>query len=357
MGHLSGNGYFTKRCQELFENRLGGGKCLMTTSCTDALEMAALLLNIGEGDEVIVPSFTFVSTALAFAREGARIVFADSRRDHPGMDESDLESLITPRTKAIVPVHYAGVACDMDIVMKLAEKHGIYVVEDAAHAIGATFKGRPLGSIGHIAAFSFHETKNIHCGEGGMLVVNDPSLFERAEILWEKGTNRSQFFKGEVDKYEWVDTGSSFLASDISAAFLYAQLQAFEDIQRRRCAVWRWYDLHIEELFEGVVFQRPFVPDYADQVAHMYYIVFESTEERDFQIERLSRAGMHSIFHYRCLHQSKMGRRFASGVALRNAERYDDCLLRLPLHCHVTEPLLESVLEDLAGRAETEVEL
>ena len=277
-GKISGNGDFTKRCQEFFEKRYGFGKCLLTTSCTDALEMAAILSGVGPGDEVIVPSYTFVSSALAFVRQGATIVFADSRTDHPGIDESSLESLVTPRTKVVVPVHYAGVACDMDAVMSVASRHGLIVVEDAAQAIDSFYKGRPLGSIGHMAAFSFHETKNVISGEGGMLVVNDGRFARRAEIVWEKGTNRAEFFRGEVNKYGWVDTGSSFLPSEIVSAFLWAQLERLDDIQTERKRLWNRYLDFFTEL--GADVGLPSIPDYATNNAHMFYLLFRNLGER-----------------------------------------------------------------------------
>jgi len=233
-GKISGNGHYTKKCHEFFQERYGFKKCLLTTSCTDALEMAAILCDIQQGDEVIVPSYTFVSSANAFVLRGAKIVFADSRNDTPGIDESKIEALITPRTKVIVPVHYAGFACDMDIIMDIANRYSLLVVEDAAHGIDSFYKGRPLGSIGHLGCFSFHETKNIQCGEGGMLIINDEKFVKRAEIIWEKGTNRSAFWRGEIDKYGWVDIGSSFLPSEICAAFLFAQLENMDDIQLKR---------------------------------------------------------------------------------------------------------------------------
>ena len=252
-GKISGNGIYTKKVQSFFEKRYGFGRCLLTTSCTDALEMAAILCGVGPGDEVIVPSYTFVSTALAFVRQGAKIVFADSGRDEPDIDPGAVEALVTPRTKVIAPVHYAGVACDMDAIMDIAQRHGLLVVEDAAQAVDSYYTGRDgvpraLGSIGHFAAFSFHETKNVICGEGGMLVVNDSRFAARAEIIWEKGTNRSQFFRGEVDKYGWVDTGSSFLPSEICAAFLWAQCERLEDIQARRLSLWNSYHAALDPI-------------------------------------------------------------------------------------------------------------
>ena len=267
---ISGDGMFTKKCHEFFQQKYGFQKCLLTTSCTDALEMAAILIDIRPGDEVIMPSYTSVSTANAFVLRGANIIFIDSRKDYPGMDEDVIEKFITPRTKAIVCVHYAGVACDMDKIMALAEKHKLVVVEDAAQAIDSFYKGKPLGGIGHLAAFSFHETKNIISGEGGMLVINDARFNERAEIIREKGTNRSKFFRGEVDKYNWVDIGSSFLPSEIIAAFLYAQLENLTDIQRKRKLIWQAYH---DELKSLDTIGQPFIPAYAANNAHMYYLV------------------------------------------------------------------------------------
>ena len=257
-GKLSGNGVFTKRCQHFFEERYGFKRCLLTTSCTDALEMAAILCDIQPGDEVIVPSYTFVSTALAFVRAGAKIMFADSMQSNPNIDAEKIESLITPRTKAIVPVHYAGVACDMDRIMEIANKHNILVVEDAAQAIDSYYKGRPLGSIGHLSAFSFHETKNIIAGEGGMLCINDERFIRRAEIIWEKGTNRAEFFRGEVNKYGWVDTGSSFLPSEVIAAFLWAQFENLYEIQSRRKHLWELYYTHLSPLASSPLASSPY---------------------------------------------------------------------------------------------------
>ena len=277
---ISGDGMFTKKCHDFFEKRYGFRKCLLTSSCTDALEMAAILLNLKPGDEVIMPSYTFVSTATAFVLRGADIIFCDSRKDHPGMDEDQIEQLITERTKAIVPVHYGGVACDMDKIMDLAAKYNLHVVEDAAQSIDSYYTGRdgikkPLGSIGHLAAFSFHETKNIMSGEGGMLVINDEKFMERAEIIREKGTNRSKFFRGELDKYGWVDIGSSFLPSDIIAAFLYAQLENLDDIQKKRILLWNTYWDVLSPFAKGS-FSLPYIPSYATNNAHMFYIVFNS---------------------------------------------------------------------------------
>lgn len=330
-GKISGNGMFTQKCHHFFEERYSFKKCLLTTSCTDALEMAAILLNIEEGDEVIMPSYTFVSTANAFVLRGAKLVFADSRTDHPSLDENAVEALITPRTKAIVVVHYAGVACDMDIIMDVADRHNLFVVEDAAQAIDSYYKGKPLGSIGHLAAFSFHETKNIISGEGGMLVINDERFVARAEIIWEKGTNRSAFFRGEVDKYGWVDVGSSFLPSEVTAAFLWAQIENLEEIQNRRKLLWQTYDTFFKHKnIKGV--HLPFIPDFATNNAHMYYLVTNSIEQRDYFIKSLKNLGMHSVFHYLSLHKSPFYKDKHDDRTLPETERYSNCLLRLPFY-------------------------
>lgn len=330
-GKISGNGQFTKKCQDFFQHQYGFKKCLLTTSCTDALEMSALLMDIKPGDEVIIPSYTFVSSALAYVRQGAKIVFADSRTDHPGIDENSIEELITPRTKAIVVVHYAGVACDMDIIMSLAEKHNLFVVEDAAHAFDSYYKGRALGSIGHFSCFSFHETKNIQCGEGGMLAINDGRFIKRAEIIWEKGTNRAEFFRGEVDKYNWVDIGSSFLPSEIVAAFLWAQIENYQMIQNRRKEIWEWYDNNVEKILNQFGFQKPVIPVYATNNAHMYYLVLDSVSERTHLIDYLKSQNIMAVFHYLALHKSPYYKSKHDGRMLSNAEKFEDCLVRLPL--------------------------
>ena len=335
--HISGNGYFTKMCHEFFETRYKFKKTLLTTSCTDALEMTAILMDIGPGDEIIVPSYTFVSTALAYVRQGAKIIFCDSRKDHPGMDEDKIEELITKRTKTIVPVHYAGIACDMDKITDLADKYNLFVVEDAAQAIDSYYTGkdgikRPLGSIGHFGCFSFHETKNIQCGEGGMLLINDERFIKRAEIIWEKGTNRAEFYRGEVNKYSWVDTGSSFLPSDILAAFLYAQIEALEDIQERRKEIWNWYDKNVEKLWGNEFdFSKPFIPYYATNNAHMYYLVMRNKKERTNFINKLKSQGMSPVFHYLSLHKSPYYKDKHDGRELSNSVRYEERLIRLPL--------------------------
>lgn len=328
---ISGNGEFTKKCQHFFEERYGFKKCLLTTSCTDALEMAAILCDIHPGDEVIVPSYTFVSSALAFVRAGAKIVFADSMERNPNIDAERIEELITPKTKVIVPVHYAGVACDMDQIMEIANRHGLFVVEDAAQAIDSFYKGRPLGSIGHLAAFSFHETKNIISGEGGLLVINDERFVRRAEIIWEKGTNRAEFFRGEVNKYGWCDTGSSFLPSEIIAAFLWAQLEQLDTIQNKRKALWSQYYTLLKPLADKGMFRLPDIPDYATNNAHMFYLVCNSIEERTALIKKLKENGIQAVFHYLSLHSSPYYLDKHDGRELPNCDRYADCLVRLPL--------------------------
>lgn len=333
-GKLSGNGAFTKKCQCFFEERYGFKKCLLTTSCTDALEMAAILCDIQPGDEVIVPSYTFVSSALAFVRAGAKIVFADSMKENPNIDAEKIEALITPRTKAIVPVHYAGVACDMDRIMEIANRHNLIVVEDAAQAIDSYYKGKPLGSIGHLSAFSFHETKNIIAGEGGMLCINDERFIRRAEIIWEKGTNRAEFFRGEVNKYGWVDTGSSFLPSEVIAAFLWAQLEHLDDIQSRRKHLWELYNTCLSPLTSNLSSKLalPVIPSYATNNAHMFYLVCNSLEDRTALIQHLKDNGVLAVFHYLSLHSSPYYQDKHDGRDLLQCDRYADCLVRLPMY-------------------------
>ena len=351
-GHISGNGVFTKKCQSFFEQRWGFKKCLLTTSCTDALEMCALLLNIQPGDEVIMPSFTFVSTAIAFIRQGAIIKFVDSRVDHPGMDEQLVEELITPKTKAIVVVHYAGVACDMDVIMDIANKHNLFVVEDAAQAIDSYYTSpktgvtKALGSIGHLGAFSFHETKNIQCGEGGMLCINDERFIARAEILWEKGTNRAEFFRGEVNKYGWVDVGSSFLPSEINAAFLWAQLENLDAIQSRRKEIWQNYYEALSQNAKRKTqnFSLPYIPEYASNNAHMFYIVCNTLEDRTLFIAKMKEQGVNPVFHYQSLHTSEFYKDKHDGRSLPKTDRYADCLVRLPLFIEVDEKKVLEVI-------------
>ena len=349
-GKLSGNGKYTHFCQVFLEVRYGFGKCLLTTSCTDALEMAAILLDIQPGDEVILPSYTFVSTANAFVLRGAKLVFVDSRLDHPGMDEASIEKLITNRTKVIVPVHYAGVACDMDTIMEIAERYNILVVEDAAQAIDSYYIGqnglkRALGSIGHLAAFSFHETKNIISGEGGMLAINDMRFAKRAEIIWEKGTNRSSFFRGEVDKYGWVDIGSSFLPSEITAAFLWAQLENIQDIQDRRLSIWNSYldGLTLWSMGNGV--KLPYIPHFASNNAHMFYMILPDDKARELFITKLREDRINVVFHYLSLHKSPYYFDKHDGRNLPLSDFYSDCLVRLPFYYDLSEMEQQKVID------------
>lgn len=361
VGHLSGNGEYTKKCQAFFQERYGFKKCLLTTSGTDALEMCAMLCDLKPGDEVIIPSYTFVSSALAFLREGAKVVFADSMKRNPNLDAEAIEALITPRTKVIVPVHYAGVACDMDRIMEIAEKHNLLVVEDAAQAIDSYYQSKekeicnlkfetinkklPLGGIGHLAAFSFHETKNITAGgEGGLLVVNDERFIRRAEILWEKGTNRAEFFRGAVNKYGWVDMGSSFLPAEINAAFLWAQLENLDEIQSKRKALWDCYYENLSKILERFVpsgenprkeaapFQLPDLPEYASNNAHMFYLICRNLEERTALIKFLKEHDIQAVFHYLSLHSSEFYKSKHDGRELPECDRYMDTLVRLPMY-------------------------
>lgn len=347
---LSGNGVFTKKCQSFFEEKYGFKKAIMTTSGTDALEMAAILCDVKPGDEVIVPSYTFVSSALAFVRQGARIIFADSCKDNPNIDAYKIEALITPKTKVIVPVHYAGVACDMDKIMDIANRHNLFVVEDAAQAIDSYYKGKPLGSIGHFGCFSFHETKNVTAGgEGGLLTVNDERFIRRAEIIWEKGTNRAEFFRGMVNKYGWVDTGSSFLPSEINSAFLWAQLESLETIQSRRKELWNQYYTGLKELSDKVYFTMPDIPDYATNNAHMFYIVCRSLEERTALIALLKENGIYAAFHYLSLHLSEYYKEHHVGEipSLPNCDRFADCLVRLPMFYELKDNEAELVVSKI----------
>jgi dTDP-4-amino-4,6-dideoxygalactose transaminase len=331
IGQIAGDQTFSKQCQALLEQTLGVKRALVTTSCTHALEMSALLLNIKPGDEVIVPSFTFVSTANAFALRGARIVFADIRPDTLNLDETLLEQLISPRTKAIVPVHYAGVGCEMDDILRIASRHGIAVVEDNAHGLFGKYRGKWLGTFGCMATQSFHETKNITCGEGGALLINDAALIERAEIIREKGTDRSRFFRGQVDKYSWVDIGSSYVMSDVLAAFLYAQLEVFQKIQAERRTIWEYYDRHLRSWAAGRGIGCPTIPSHCEQSYHMYYLVMRSLEERQALIAWLKSRGILSVFHYVPLHLSTMGKRVSGDNAhCPVTEEKSARLLRLP---------------------------
>lgn len=332
-GHLSGDGMFTKKCHDWLEERMeSGGKALLTHSCTAALEIAAILANVQPGDEVIMPSYTFVSTANAFVLRGGVPVFVDIRQDTLNLDETKIENAITPRTKAIVPVHYAGVACEMDAILDIAKQNKLLVIEDAAHGIMSTYKGKQLGTLGHLGAYSFHETKNIISGEGGALLVNDARFAERAEIIREKGTNRNQFFRGEVDKYTWVDIGSSFLNSDLVAAFLLAQMEEADTITARRLQIWQFYHEHFADLEAEGCFRRPVVPIECLHNAHMYYLLLPDEPARARLIARLKCEGIHSVFHYVPLHSSPMGRQVGrvSG-SLDVTDDISERLLRLPL--------------------------
>lgn len=376
-GKLSGNGVFTKKCQNYFEEHYGFKKALMTTSCTDALEMAAILCDIKPGDEVIAPSYTFVSTVLAFVRQGAKIVFCDSCKDNPNIDPDKIEALITDKTKVIVPVHYAGVACDMDKIMDIANRHNLLVVEDAAQAIDSYYKGRALGSIGHLGCFSFHETKNIIAGEGGLLTINDDRFIRRSEIIWEKGTNRSEFFRGEVNKYGWVDTGSSFLPSELISAFLWAQIENMDMIQTRRKQIWKMYCDGLKQLAKDGCFALPDIPDYATNNAHMFYIVCRSLEDRTALIKHLKEKEILSVFHYLSLHKSGFYTNHPEtrpenaqetepiqmqnfdgtvsdevqvvGLNLPNCDRFADCLLRLPMYYDLEPEQVVGIISSIEG--------
>lgn len=358
-GKISGNGMFTQKCQQFFENRYGFRKCLLTTSCTDALEMAAILCDIQSGDEVIIPSYTFVSTALAFVRQGATIVFADSYSDNPNIDADKIEALITYRTKVIVPVHYAGVACDMDKIMALANKYNLLVVEDAAQAVDSYYLSSngenpiaALGSIGHLSAFSFHETKNIISGEGGMLAINDERFIHRAEIIWEKGTNRAEFFRGEVNKYGWVDIGSSFLPSEVIAAFLWAQIENLVEIQSRRKELWNLYYEGLKPFSDNGFFKIPLLPDFASNNAHMFYLVCNSLDERSNLINYLKKNDILAVFHYLSLHSSSYYTDKHDGRELSNCDKFADCLIRLPLFYELTNSDINKICETIKNKYE-----
>ena len=345
---ISGDGIFTKKCHDFFEKRYGFKKVLLTTSCTDALEMAAILLDIQPGDEVIAPSFTFVSTVNAFVLRGAKIVFVDNKADNPNMDEEKIEQLITHKTKVIIPVHYAGIACNMDRIMEIANKHNLIVVEDAAQAIDSYYKDKPLGSIGQLAAFSFHETKNIISGEGGMLTINDDKYIKRAEIIREKGTNRSAFFRGEIDKYGWVDIGSSFLPSDIIAAFLYAQLENLDDIQTKRKSIWNQYQEELSSLEKAGNVTLPNIPAYAANNAHLFYLVTKTPDERAELIAHLKANNVYAVFHYLSLHKSPYYKDKHDGRELPNSDKFSDCLIRLPFYYELQKEEISRITQCIA---------
>ena len=348
-GKISGNGIYTQKCQAFFEEHYGFKKALLTTSCTDALEMSALLIDCAQEDEIIVPSYTFVSTALAFVRQGAKIVFVDSQIDNPNLDVSKLEQLITSKTKAIIVVHYAGSAVDMDVVMQLAHKYNLIVIEDAAQAIDSYYKGKPLGSIGHLAAFSFHETKNVISGEGGLLAINDSKYVDRAEIIWEKGTNRASFFRGEINKYSWVDTGSSFLPSEIIAAFLWAQLENLTAIQTKRKVIWNTYYNAFQNLEKQQKLKLPQIPYYASNNAHMFYLVCDSLATRSALISYLKEQNIHAVFHYLSLHKSDFYLKYNDAATLPNSDYFSDRLVRLPFYYDLKieeqQKIIQAILE------------
>lgn len=347
LNSIAGDGIFTKKCHSFFEKRYKFNRVFLTTSCTDALEMCGMLLNIVPGDEIIIPSFTFVSTANAFAMRGAKLVFADSSASHPNIDEESIEKLITNKTKLIVVVHYAGIACNMDSIMSLADKYKIKIVEDAAHGIDSYYLKSPLGSIGHLSAFSFHETKNIQCGEGGMLVMNDPEFTERAEIVRDKGTNRAAFIRGEIDKYGWVDIGSSFAPSDILAAFLFAQLTKLQSIQKRRIDIWnKYYDGLLPLSVKGYL-EIPKLPKYSSNNAHLFYIINRTNSERINLINYLRDRGVQAVFHYQSLHRSQYYSGMHDGRELCNSDRFSDCLLRLPLYPGLSDDEISKIIDSV----------
>jgi dTDP-4-amino-4,6-dideoxygalactose transaminase len=344
---VAGNGYFTHKCQRFFEKRFNFHKCLLTNSCTDALEMAALLAGIKPGDEVILPSFTFTSTANAFLLRGARLVFADVLDDIPNIDPVQIEALITPATRAIVLVHYSGIACMMDEIMDLAAKHNITVIEDAAHAVDSFYKGKALGSIGRFGAFSFHETKNIICGEGGMISINHPEDVKVAEIAWEKGTNRAAFHRGEVDKYQWMGPGSSYLPSELTAGFLDLQLSQFDKIQKQRKKIWWKYHDSLKSMQEEGLLKLPVIPEFADVNGNMFYIVLPTPEIRDGLLKYLNSNGVHAVFHYLPLHTSPYYINLHGRASLPNTERFSQCLLRLPFFFNLTNKQIDQIAEKI----------
>lgn len=339
-GHLSGNGKYTKNCQSFLEKKYSFKKTLLTTSCTDALEMSAILCNFKAGDEVIFPSFTFVTSVLAFIRQGITPIFVDSCDENPNIDVDKIESAITNKTKAIVIVHYAGIAVDIEKVLELSKNQNLILIEDCAQSIDSFYNNKPLGTFGDFATFSFHETKNINSGEGGMLVINNEKYFDRSEIIWEKGTNRSSFFRGEIDKYGWVDNGSSFLPSEIIAAFLYAQLESINEIQHKRIEIWNSYQNGLKDFFN-----TPKIPEYASNNAHMFYIIFENFSTRNKFINYMKKNSIHTVFHYSSLHKSKYyTKNFKRRFNLTNSDFYSDTLLRLPLYPDLSTASIEKII-------------
>lgn len=346
-GSLSGNGKFTKKCQKFFEDRYHFKKCFLTSSCTDALEMISLLINIEPGDEVIIPSYTFVSTANAFYIKNAKIIFADSKKENPNIDPHEIKKLITKKTKAIVVVHYAGIACDMDAILEIAAGQGIYVIEDAAHGIDSYYKKQPLGSIGHLGTLSFHETKNICSGEGGLLIINDERFLQRAEIISEKGTNRTAFFKGEIDKYGWVDAGSSFYPSEIIAAFLFAQLENLEKIQKKRKIIWEMYRNGLNKLHDSGKIFIPHLENCTTNNAHMFYFLCCDKEARKELLYYLKSNNIQATFHYQALHCSEFYISKFGSISLPNAEHYSEVLIRLPMYFELEFHQVEYVIKKI----------
>lgn len=347
-GSISGDGLFTKRCHDWLQEKLGSGPALLTHSCTAALEMAAILCDISPGDEVIMPSFTFVSTANAFVLRGGVPVFVDINPDTLNMDESLVEAAITSRTKAIVPVHYAGVACNMDVLMQIATRHNLWLIEDAAQGLLSKYNGRYLGAIGHLGCLSFHETKNVISGEGGALLVNDERLIARAEIIREKGTNRKQFFQGQVDKYTWVDIGSSYLPSELISAFLYAQLERAEEITAKRMEIYKYYYDHLKPLEKLGFFKLPDLEKSGDFNAHIFFMIVNSREERNALIEHLKKEGIHAVFHYVPLHSAPAGEIFGRAYGRMDVtDRVSDCMVRLPIFYEMTEDQLLRIVREV----------
>ncbi|MDP2721821.1 MAG: dTDP-4-amino-4,6-dideoxygalactose transaminase [Bacteroidales bacterium] len=347
-GHISGNGVYTQHVHEFFGQRYGYRKTFMTTSCTDAFEMAIMLLDLQPGDEVIMPSYTFVSTANPFILKGAKIVFADSLSNHPNIDLDEAEKLITKKTKVLVVMHYGGVAVDMDRAVALAKKHDLILFEDVAHAIDSYYKGQPLGSFGHFAAFSFHETKNITCGEGGLLVINDEKYISRAEIVWEKGTNRTAFSRGEVSKYEWVDVGASFVPSEIIAAVLYAQLQLIDEVQQKRIALWNRYLTNLKPLADKGFITIESLPDYATKNGHLFYFLVENLQMRNHLLKYLNDHSVHAVFHYLPLHKSPYYADKHDGRELPNTQKYADTLIRLPMFFELAPEAVDFICDKLS---------
>lgn len=346
-GTIAGNGKYTKRCHQFFEERFGFKKALLTTSCTDALEMAAILCRIEPGDEVIIPAFTFMSTPNAFLLRNAKVVFADTLPDIPNIDPDEIERLITPKTRVIVVVHYSGLACEMERIMEIARKHNLFVVEDAAHAIESYYKEEPLGSLGHLGAFSFHETKNLISGEGGMLTINHEPFLERAEIIWEKGTNRAAFFRGETDRYGWVDIGSSFLPSDAVAAFLYAQIKRFDKIQRRRKWIWWDYYEQLAAMEEKGFLKRPVIPEFGTVNGNLFYILARNPEERNNLLDFLKQHGIQALFHYSPLQSSRYFTDKHDGRPLPHTQQFSDRIIRLPFYVDLKESQITYIVQKI----------